>query len=228
MTTVSTCSQVAPASRDDLAEVLRLRTLLEPMALRMAIERGDDAWEAEVLTAHHRLGKLEERRAADDDGGVAGEWEQWHRAFHDMLIQASGSPILLQFCRTLHDMNDRYRRIYLRVHRFDRDVAGEHQAILKATLARDGERSGLDLARPHVARRCVDQIPSQPGGFGHGHETLHVDAVRDRETRLRIAVGRRLVTPKTIGPEEPRQGRKAGIPEVGTSQMPVPRRENGR
>lgn len=140
--------RVAPASRDDLAEVIRLRVLLEPMALQMAIEKGDDAWESEIVAAHHRLGKFEGQRELN---GVAAEWETWHRNFHDALIGGSASPILLQFCRTLHDMNDRYRRIFLQAHAFDRDVAGEHQAIFEATLARKTKQAST-LLKAHIAR----------------------------------------------------------------------------
>jgi DNA-binding GntR family transcriptional regulator len=139
--------RVAPASRDDMDEVLRLRMLLEPMALEMAIELGGEAWEAEILTAHHLLGKVEAQRAT----GIAVEWENRHRGYHDALIGGSGSPILLQFCHMLHDMNDRYRRIYLQAHAFDRDVAGEHKAIFDATLARDAGLASK-LLRAHIER----------------------------------------------------------------------------
>lgn len=140
--------RVAPASRAELAEVLRLRVLLETMALRAAVEKGDDAWEAEVLASHHRLAKLEDRRW---DAADAERWETWHRTYHDALIRACDSPILLQFCHLLHDMNDRYRRLFLSAHEFDRDVATEHREITDATLARDAARACRLLAA-HIER----------------------------------------------------------------------------
>lgn len=140
--------RVAPASPADLAEVLRLRMMLESNALRMSIEKGDDAWEAEVLAAHHRLTKFESRRG---DSIETEHWETWHRTFHDALIRACESPILLQFCRMLHDMNDRYRRIFLSAHEFDRDVASEHRAITEATLARDAA-TACALLESHIER----------------------------------------------------------------------------
>ncbi len=142
--------RVAPASRADLAEVIRLRVLLEPMALRMAIDKGDDAWEAAILTARHHLGKVEDRRSGNN-AGVTGDWETRHRSFHDALIDSCASPILLQFCHMLHDMNDRYRRIFLQVHAFDRDVASEHAAILDTTLAREGAKAAA-LLTAHIER----------------------------------------------------------------------------
>lgn len=142
--------RVAPASRGDLAEVIRLRLLLEPMALKRAIELGGDDWEAGIVSAHHRLGKFEGKGNRDKRGAVT-EWERWHRHFHDALISGSASPILLQFCHMLHDMNDRYRRIFFQAHAFDRDVAGEHQAIFEATLARKS-RIASALLTAHIER----------------------------------------------------------------------------
>jgi DNA-binding GntR family transcriptional regulator len=140
--------RVAPASKADLAEVIRLRVMLESMALRAAIEKGDDEWEAEVLAAHHRLSKLEGRRWDRVD---TAQWEMLHRAFHDALIRACESPILLQFCHLLHDMTERYRRIFLSKHPPDRDVAAEHRAITDATLARDAKRASR-LLETHIER----------------------------------------------------------------------------
>jgi len=143
--------RVAPASRGDLAEVLRLRVLLEPMALQQAIEKGTDEWEAGILTGHHLLGKVEDQRSTGGSEGVAAEWETRHRGFHDALISGCASPILLQFCHMLHDMNDRYRRIFLQAHAFDRDVASEHKAILDATMARDASKAA-GLLKSHIER----------------------------------------------------------------------------
>jgi GntR family transcriptional regulator, carbon starvation induced regulator len=140
--------RIAPASRAELSEILRLRVMLETAALRAAIANGDDAWEADVLGAQHRLGKLESRRVEPDESE---QWETWHRAYHDALTRPCASPILLQFCRMLHDMNDRYRRIYLSRHTVDRDVAAEHRAITEATLARDADR-GCALLTAHIER----------------------------------------------------------------------------
>jgi len=140
--------RVAPVSRSQLAEVIRLRTLLESMALQASIEHGDDAWEADVLAAHHRLSKLENRRYGSP---LAEQWERWHRTSHETLIRACGMPTLLQFCGQLHDMNDRYRRLFLSAHKFDRNVAGEHRAITEATLARNAAKA-CRLLEAHIQR----------------------------------------------------------------------------
>ena len=151
--------RVAPASRSELAEILRLRVLLETTALREAIARGDDAWEAAILSAQHRLGKLESQRVA---AAEAAQWETWHRAYHAALTEACVSPILLQFCRSLHDMHDRYRRLYLSSHEVDRDVAAEHREITEATLARDADRA-CALLSAHIERTGANILRTMPG-----------------------------------------------------------------
>lgn len=150
---------VAPVSSDDLEEVMRLRIALETMALQEAIERGDDAWEAGIVAAAHRLAKLEaDRRRARD----LSEWEHWHREFHMSLLAGCGSPVLLQFCRTLLNLNDRYRRIFLAKRQFDRDVPGEHAAIMQAALARR-PREAVHLLEEHI-RRTGKGVLSVLGG----------------------------------------------------------------
>jgi DNA-binding GntR family transcriptional regulator len=51
----------------------------------------------------------------------------------------------------LHDMNYRYRRLFLSTHEPDRDVAGEHRAIAEATLARYAAKA-CRLLEAHIER----------------------------------------------------------------------------
>jgi len=140
--------RVVPVSQSNLDEVIRLRTEFESFALREAIQRGDDAWEGEVVAALHRLNKLE--RGQVDAQGVS-QWEQLHCAFHRKLISACGMPLLLHFCATLHDLNDRYRRIFLTDNPIDRDVRQEHEDICQATLERRAD-DACRLLRGHIER----------------------------------------------------------------------------
>jgi DNA-binding GntR family transcriptional regulator len=73
------------------------------------------------------------------------------RELHITLFSASGMPLLLQFCNTLHDLGDRYRRLFLATNAHDRDVPAEHKAILDAALARDKDLA-CTLLRQHIER----------------------------------------------------------------------------
>lgn len=140
--------RVAPVSRAEMSDITRMRRTLESMALRAAIEKGDDAWEADVLAAHHRLTKLEAKRQRRED---LDQWEEWHRNYHEALTRACGSPLLLQFCAQLHDQFARYRKLFLASHQFDRAVAVEHRKLTEAALARDADKA-CSVIETHIER----------------------------------------------------------------------------
>ena len=140
--------RVAPVSENNLLEVTRLRAEIEALALRESITRGDDRWEGEVVLSLHRLSKLERPAEA---GPRVEDWERAHRAFHQSLLAACRMPLLLNFCATLHDLSDRYRRLFLEDHPIDRDVAQEHREIADATLQRRAD-DACALLREHIER----------------------------------------------------------------------------
>jgi len=141
--------RVAPTSEKNLREIARLRVHFETLALRESIALGDRQWEGEVVAALYRLAQVPRQ-----DSMTAAElepWEREHRGLHVTLLQACDMPLLLGYCDTLHDLNDRYRRLFLSTHPYDRDVRGEHQAIVDATLARNPDRA-CELLAQHIQR----------------------------------------------------------------------------
>lgn len=140
--------RVAPASKSELIEAIELRVQLETKALKLSIEKGDDAWEIDVVSAQHRLSKLESQKVSRNQ---AENWEELHQGLHFALTKACESPILLQFCHQLNDIQDRYRRIFFKLSDFDRDVAHEHKLITDATLNRNVKLASKLLA-DHIER----------------------------------------------------------------------------
>jgi len=122
----------------ELDDLVRTRALVEGWALEQSIQRGDEHWEARMISALHVLEHLP--RLRDDADKLHDErWEARHAEFHTALVSACGSQILLDFCRALYDRADRYRRFSLMVETGARDVNAEHRAILDAALKRDAE-----------------------------------------------------------------------------------------
>jgi GntR family transcriptional regulator, carbon starvation induced regulator len=140
--------RVAPVSESNLQEVTKLRSELECFALRESIKLGDDRWESELVASLYRLAKLEKVGAATPR---LQDWEAAHREMHRQLLVACNMPLLLQFCATLHDLSDRYRRLFLEDHPIDRDVADEHDKIVRAALERRSD-DACDLLRLHIER----------------------------------------------------------------------------
>ena len=133
---------VAPIDLADLADLTLARAALNDAALRDAIAHGDAAWEEAVLVAHHRMART--------PLGTA-EWEQHHRAFHTSLLAACRSGRLRLYSEQLFDMADRYRLVSRAVSAGPRDVRAEHEAILRAVLAREADEA-VALLDAHVRR----------------------------------------------------------------------------
>ena len=139
---------VAPVSLANLVEITQLRTEFECLALRNAVAIAGLAWEGDVIRALHRLNRTV-RDAARPESFE--QWEAAHSDFHLTLIAGCGMPQLLSFCRVLHNLNDRYRRIFLQTRPGDRNVGAEHSEIAEGAVARDVDFACGRL-RDHIQR----------------------------------------------------------------------------
>ena len=161
--------RVAEADPVHLAGLIRTRSLVEPLALRESVSRGDAAWEDALAGAERRLARLP--RLLDAARYVRNpEWEAAHIAFHRALIAACDAPPLLAFCERLREEADRYRALAGAVAFRKRDVAGEHAAIAAAALDRDADRAA-DLLTQHLAttgdfvqRAMIENRQGRAGG----------------------------------------------------------------
>lgn len=134
----------------DIAEFKDLniaRTAVEMEALRLSAARGDDAWEAGVVSAAYRMAKEDDRLGAADSDTLD-SWEVANEAFHSAMVAACGSNWLLRIRRNLHDQCERYRRASVYLRRGTRDLHAEHEAIAEAALARDADKL-CALTRDH-------------------------------------------------------------------------------
>jgi GntR family carbon starvation induced transcriptional regulator len=137
--------RVAPLSRRNLREITRLRIMLECEAIRESIRNGDDEWEAGIVAASHRLAKT----AVGDK--VFPEWELRNQDFHEALIAACDSTLLLKYRRSLYEQHKRYRLISLLEHDLNRNVSEEHAAIMQAALNRR-EDLACEATQQHIMR----------------------------------------------------------------------------
>lgn len=154
--------RVAPISVADFEDITRTRVLLETEALRQSIALGDDAWEADLVAAFHRLSRAEQK-LADHDANTTEEWEKRNRAFHEALIAACPSRWIRHFQHILYQQSERYRRISLFRQPIARDIHAEHQAVFDATLARDATRA-TSILTEHILR-TLDAVKRMPEDF---------------------------------------------------------------
>jgi DNA-binding GntR family transcriptional regulator len=141
--------RVVEVSAADLRDLVETRVDLEGIALRRSIERGDLAWEAEVLSCHHVLENTPMFREAH--AGTTEEWTTAHDAFHDSLLTACGSLRLLGFVRSLRDSAELYRQIGGAHASRDRDVAHEHRELMRLATSHRAEEAVVALA-DHLRR----------------------------------------------------------------------------
>lgn len=145
-------ARVAAASLDDFADLMTTRREIERACLTRAIDRGDAAWEAEIVAALHLLSRTRLPGSTTDTEAMA-TWEAQHRRFHAALVAACGSPWLLRLWNTLVDHSERYRKIRMlrpqAARPKARNVATEHAAMADAVLKRDHARA-LELMDAHL------------------------------------------------------------------------------
>jgi DNA-binding GntR family transcriptional regulator len=140
--------RAAPVSLSNLREITRLREEFETLALRQAMAVGDGAWEGAVMRALHTLNRA---RRDPSDPTTLERWEALHRGFHLTLIGGCGMPLLLGYCGTLLNLNDRYRRSFLVRTAGDRNVSLEHSDIAQGAVARD-LAFACESLREHIHR----------------------------------------------------------------------------
>jgi DNA-binding GntR family transcriptional regulator len=154
--------RVADVSLSNLEEITKLREEFEIFALRQAMTVGDVDWESDIMRSLHRLNRSVRDAARPE---TLEQWEANHRDFHLTLLSGCRMPLLIGFCRVLLNLNDRYRRTFLRDTSGDRNVSVEHSEIAQGTVARDIDfactrlhdhihRTGTNLRR-HLADKIA-------------------------------------------------------------------------
>lgn len=149
---------VAELSLDELRDLTEFRCRIEGFGVALAIERGDLAWESELIAAHHMLERTPRRRS-DDPHHITHEWLSAHQAFHAKILEPCRVTTLLDLAATLADATVLYRQWTAPSQAAEsRDIEAEHRAILEAVLARDTEAAQQRL-RDHYSR-TTDVIES--------------------------------------------------------------------
>ncbi|MDL2398152.1 FCD domain-containing protein [Rhizobium mayense] len=136
--------EVAPISKDDLWEIAGLRLLLEEHALEQSFARGDVDWEAGLMAAHYKLARMEEIMASGDTSRTE-DWKRYDWEFHQALISACGSRLLMETHSSIFDKYLRYQMVALSYR--GRVAEQEHAQLLEAALRRDSTTAKTILKR---------------------------------------------------------------------------------
>lgn len=138
---------VAPVSASELDDLFKARLALAKILLPQAIAHGDEAWELNILTHFHKLNRL----ISGKTNAEVVEWVQRHHDFHLAILAGSQSPTLMALYYQVNEQIERYRHIWLKqqdLHTSCISDDNEHEAIMKAVLARDTQHA-LTLISTH-------------------------------------------------------------------------------
>jgi DNA-binding GntR family transcriptional regulator len=126
--------EVSPVSSQNLKEVAALRQLLESHAIEQSFASGDVEWEGHVVAAHHKLSSMEQRMKAGDRSETE-LWKRYDWQFHQALISACGSRVLMEAHAGVFDQYLRYQMLAMS---YRGDIAiREHRMLLESALKRD-------------------------------------------------------------------------------------------
>jgi GntR family carbon starvation induced transcriptional regulator len=140
--------RVKPISREDLADIIRIRTLIEREALRLSLRAGGGAWEGEIVATLHRL---KQYIRANPRGFGEGEplFDALHKSFHTALIAACGSPRLLAAHSDLYDQTYRYRRLMMAKFADPEEFIDAHHSLADLAVNRVQEEA-WDALESHI------------------------------------------------------------------------------
>ncbi|MFF4119715.1 GntR family transcriptional regulator [Streptomyces sp. NPDC001714] len=143
-------------------QLAEARRTIEPVMLRMSVERGDVDWEARVRAAHHRLARTP-AYLPEEGEHYSAAWSEVHRVFHRTLLEGCGNPVLLETFDRMWTASELARR--WSAHRNPgRDGVGEHRRLEEAALARDADTAAEVLVQhlTQTADVLTDDAPSTP------------------------------------------------------------------
>ncbi|MFD6421288.1 GntR family transcriptional regulator [Streptomyces sp. NPDC060198] len=126
-------------------EIAEARRTVEPVVLRMSVERGDVEWEARVRAAHHRLVRTP-AYAPEEGSHYTSAWAEAHRVFHRTLLEGCGNRALLETFDRLWTASELARR-WSAQRSPGRDGVEEHRALEEAVLARDADTAAAVLTQ---------------------------------------------------------------------------------
>ncbi|MET9533806.1 GntR family transcriptional regulator [Streptomyces sp. NPDC006649] len=145
-------------------EIAEARRTIEPVLLRMSVERGDVDWEARVRAAHHRLARTP-AYVPEEGEHYSSAWAEAHRVFHRTLLEGCGNPVLLETFDRMWTASELARR--WSAHRNpNRDGVLEHRRLEEAVLARDADTAAevLTLHLTRTAAGLTDCSGHEPTG----------------------------------------------------------------
>lgn len=134
--------RVYRATFDDFKHLYECRVSLEPTAARLAAIRMNEIQRAQLNTLMYEMNGAVEKNDIENLKILGSR-------FHNMILEGSGNPRLIQMMKQLYDLTHFYRKAVLNIPRRVQEGGYEHQAIWEAIRKRDGELAEQSM-RKHI------------------------------------------------------------------------------
>jgi DNA-binding GntR family transcriptional regulator len=164
---------VAAVTPEEVLDVYAVREVLNGLAAKLAAENAS-------TTDLIRLRKLHrEMKWAYDDGDIA-RMASLNFVFHDAVGVASRNAFLLEMLRKAHDTHHRYPGSTFSLPERAAGSIREHEEILQAIEARDGQRAA-ELAQRHTAKAREARISMLDGTVEEQRRSRKAKELADKE-----------------------------------------------
>jgi DNA-binding GntR family transcriptional regulator len=149
--------RVASLSAEDLVDIVSARQLIEIAALRRSMRDGDAEWEAGIAGTLRKIEHFAASLSRSAEGWGA-DLDVVHKQFHTALLQASGSPRLINMHQIFYDQTFRYRQtMFTRMPSLE-DFVQDHRELAQLVLARNADAACQRLAA-HLTHTLKEVYP---------------------------------------------------------------------
>lgn len=146
---------VISLTHQELEQHTEARVLIDQLAIRLAIERGDLDWQSDIVAALYRL-QATPIRLDDPQPRISDDWAANHAAFHRALVAGCGNDFLLDLRQQLADTSDMLIRWAVVATPEQNGEDDEHRRLADAVLAHD-YAAAAELIATHY-RRTADRL----------------------------------------------------------------------
>lgn len=148
--------RVTKISEFDIHDIYNTFLNIELLALRQAIEKGNDSWKISIVAALYSLSLIENDK--DASSLPYSVWSERNNEFHKALISGCNSPALMRIREELYLRFDRYCRMSFSVAQQKLHVNHEeHKKLADAVLNRDYSTAQA-LLTDHLLGSLADTI----------------------------------------------------------------------
>jgi len=131
--------RAAPISAERLQDLTAVRIDIENMCLRQSVVRFDQLDDIRLDEAMNAILATATTSAKAGSHVITEEWSRAHGEFHEALVAACPSQVLLNIRRQLYAQSERYRCLSVPLGKGKRDIERDHRPLVNAVKARDAD-----------------------------------------------------------------------------------------